>query len=123
LTGGSGEGSVAEMTLSFSLCWLATGLWVLADARRAQRAGLAPVRRGLAQRRGRLLRGGACLLLAGAALPLLQRDGIALGGVSLLLVLSAVLSLSVLAFPLRPRWYLASLALSSLVAASASAIG
>jgi hypothetical protein len=102
------------MTLSFSLCWLATGLWVLADARRAQRAGVS-----VGGSRSRLLRGLACALLASAALPLLQQEGAALGSVALLLVLAAVLSLAVLAFPLRPRWYLASLALSGLVAVSA----
>lgn len=106
------------MTLSFSLCWLATGLWVLAEPRRAQRAGLSVD--GL---RARVLRGLAVVLLVSAALPLLQREGAALGSVALLLVLTAVLSLAVLAFPLRPRWYLASLALSSLVAVSAWAIG
>lgn len=106
------------MTLCFSLCWLATGLWLLADPRRAQRAGLE-----VDERRSRLSRCLACPLLAGAALPLLQREGAALGSVVLLVVLMAVLSLAVLAFPLRPRWYLASLALSSLVALSAWVIG
>lgn len=110
------------MTLSFSLCWLATGLWVLADARRAQRVGLFLDRAPVGGLRSRLLRGVACALLAGAALPLL-RQGAALGSVALLLVLMAVLSLAVLVFPLRPRWYLASLALSGLVAVSAWAIG
>jgi hypothetical protein len=123
LTGASAKGSVACMTLSFSLCWLATGLWVLADPRRAQRAGLPVHGLGVAGLAGRLLRGLACALLACAALPLLRREGVALGSVALLLVLTAVLSLAVLAFPLRPRWYLASLALSGLVAASAWAIG
>ena len=128
MTSASTGGSVGEMTLSFSLCWLATGLWVLADARRARRAGLHFV--GLhfvglrvAERSSRLLRGLACALLAGAAFPLLQREGAALGSVALLLALTAVLSLAVLAFALRPGWYLASLALSSLVAVSAWAIG
>ena len=133
MTSASTGGSVGEMTLSFSLCWLATGLWVLADARRARRAGLHFV--GLhfvglhfvglrvAERSSRLLRGLACSLLAGAAFPLLQREGAALGCVALLLALTAVLSLAVLAFALRPGWYLASLALSSLVAVSAWAIG
>ena len=128
MTSASTGGSVGEMTLSFSLCWLATGLWVLADARRARRAGLHFV--GLhfvglrvAERSSRLLSGLACALLAGAAFPLLQREGAALGSVALLLALTAVLSLAVLAFALRPRWYLASLALSSLVAVSAWAIG
>jgi hypothetical protein len=69
------------------------------------------------------LRGLACALLAGAALPLLQREGAALGSVAWVLVLTAVLSLAVLAFSLRPRWYLASLALSSLVALGAWVIG
>ncbi|HEU4579248.1 MAG TPA: hypothetical protein VFS67_13380 [Polyangiaceae bacterium] len=111
------------MMLSLSLCWLAIGLWVLADARRAQRAGLAQLALAVGERRAWLSRGVACLLLAGAALPLWQQEGIALGSVSLLLVLSAGLSLAVLALPLRPRWYLASLALSSLSAASAWALG
>ena len=106
------------MALSFSLCWLATGLWVLADARRGQRVGLC-----VDGRRSRLARGLACVLLASAALPLLRREGVALGSVALLVLLMAVLSVAVLVFPLRPRWYLASLALSSLVAVSSWAIG
>jgi cbb3-type cytochrome oxidase subunit 3 len=123
LTGASAESSVSHMTLSFSLCWLATGLWVLADARRAQRAGLFLNRAHVERLRSRLLRGLACALLAGALLPLLQQEGAALGSVAWLLVLMAVLSLAVLMFPLRPRWYLASVALSGLVAVSAWAIG
>ena len=118
MTGASAEGSVGDMTLSFSLCWLATGLWVLADARRAQRAGLQVD--GL---RARLLRGLGCALLAGAVLPLLRSEGAALGSVALLVELMAALSLAVLVFPLRPRWYVASLALSSLVAVSSWASG
>jgi uncharacterized protein DUF3325 len=106
------------MALSFSLCWLATGLWVLADTRRAQRVGMK-----IDGPRSRLLRGLGCALLVGALLPLLQREGVALGGVTLLLVLMAVLSLAVLLFPLRPRWYLASLALTGAVAVSAWALG
>jgi hypothetical protein len=117
LTCASAKGSIGRMTLSFSLCWLAIGLWVLAEPRRARRAGLS-----VDGRRARLLRCLAGALLAGAALPLLQQ-GAALGSVALLLLLTAVLSLAVLAFPLRPRWYLASLALASLVAVSACAIG
>ena len=111
------------MALSFSLCWLATGLWVLADARRAQRVGLWVDELCVDGPRSRFMRGLACALLAGAALPLLRREGVALGSVALLVLLMAVLSVAVLVFPLRPRWYLASLALSSLVAVSSWAIG
>src|SRR3954464_6299692 len=111
------------MALSFSLCWLATGLWVLADTRRARRAGLCVDRPCVDGLRSQLMRGLACVLLACAALPLLQREGVALGSVALLVVLMAVLSVAVLVFPLHPRWYLASLALSSLVAVSSWVVG
>lgn len=112
------KGNVCGMTLPFSLCWLAIGFWVLADQRRAQRVGLS-----MDRLRSRIARGLAGVLLVGAALPLVHGEGAALGSVALLLVSTAALSLAVLAFPLRPRWYLASLALSSVVAVSSWALG
>jgi hypothetical protein len=97
------------MVLALSLCWLGTGLCVLADAERARRVWRRPWSEGARTWLQRWL--GAALVLA-SALPLVQREGGALGVVALLVTLMAVLSGAVLLFPLRPRWYAASVALS-----------
>jgi hypothetical protein len=103
--------------LALSLCWLGTGLWVLADAERLKRVGwrrLAALLRSAGW--SWCVRCGASVLLLAAALPLVRLDGGALGGVALLLALMAVLSVAVLSFPVRPRLYAASVALSGLLA-------
>jgi hypothetical protein len=102
--------------LALSLCWFGTGLWLLADAERLKRLGWQRLVALLLRARwGRGVRCGAGALLLAAALPLVQLDGGALGGVALLLALMAVLSVAVLSFPVRPRLYAASVALSGLL--------
>ena len=116
------------MGCALSACWLATGLWVLADGARLERLGsrqlaAALLRSGWLARWAWCVRGGAAALLVVAALALVQRQGAALGLVALLLALSAVLSVAVLAFGLRPRLYAASVALSAVLALGCSLSG
>ena len=116
------------MGRALSLCWLGTGLWVLADAQRLERVGsqrlaAALLGSGWLERWGWLVRCGAGALLVAAALPLVRREGGALGCVALLLSLMAVLSVAVLSFPLRPRLYAASVVLSGLLALASSLNG
>jgi len=105
---------------ALSACWLAAGLWVLADDARLERLG-SPQLAALLLHSGWLarwawcVRCGAAALLLAAALPLVRGQGAALGAVTLLFALSAVLSVAVLAFPLRPRLYAASVALSGVL--------
>lgn len=100
------------MLLSLSLCWLGTGAWLFADPRRVQRVWPPPAIFQPSPRRSLLLRALGLALLILAATPLVRQQGLALGGVALLLVLMTTLSIAVLLFPLRPRWYAASLALA-----------
>ncbi|MEY4547684.1 MAG: hypothetical protein RL685_3879 [Pseudomonadota bacterium] len=104
------------MLLSLSLCWLGTGAWLLADTRRLQR--LWPLEPS-SQRSSSLRALGLALLLLAAA-PLVRREGLALGSVALLLVLMTTLSLAVLLFPLRPRWYAVTLALAAVLSVGAT---
>lgn len=100
------------MLLSLCLCWLGSGAWLLADPRRLQRLRpLRPLPSSALSSLGLRVLGFALLLLAAA--PLIRREGVALGSVALLLVLMTTLSLAVLLFPLRPRWYALSLALAA----------
>jgi hypothetical protein len=110
---------------ALSACWLATGLWVLADGAHLERLGsrrlaAALLGSGWLARWAWLVRCGAGALLLVAALSLARLDGCALGVVALLLALSAVLSVAVLAFPLRPRLYAASVVLSGVLALGCS---
>jgi len=101
--------------LALSLCWFGTGLWLLADARRAQQ--VAPLRfTGVP---GWLLRALGTAALLWAWVPLSREQGGALGGVAWLLSLATALSLAVLTFPLRPRLYAASIGLAALIALGA----
>jgi hypothetical protein len=114
------------MLLSLSLCWLGTGAWLFADPRSGQR--LRPLQplwllRPLLQpspRRSLGLRALGLALLLPAAAPLVRQEGLALGSVTLLLILMTTLSLAVLLFPLRPRWYAASLALAAALGVGAA---
>jgi hypothetical protein len=93
------------LTLAAALCWLGAGLWLLADGARLRRLAAVPLTRAGAL--GLRLSGGGLVLGAGVAL---ERElGAALATVALLVLTMAALSLAVLLFPLRPRWYAASL--------------
>jgi hypothetical protein len=98
--------------LALSLSWLGTGLWVLADAARVQR--VAPLR--LTTTHGWLLRGLGTAVLLFCLVPLSRETGGALGVVAWLLALTTALSVAVLTFPLRPRWYAASIGLAAATA-------
>ena len=100
------------MTHALALCWLGIGLWLLADATRANRVAPVPV----TPTRARLLRTAGGLLIAAAAAPLARELGIALGLTALLVLAMAALSVAVVLFPVRPRWYAASLPLALLLA-------
>lgn len=105
--------------LALSSSWLGVGLWVLADAARAQR--VAPLRLTPAQRW--LLRGLGTAALLGCLGSLSRQEGGALGTVAWLLVLATALSIAVLLFALRPRWYAASVALAAAAALVLAAFG
>lgn len=100
------------VTYAVACCWLAVGLWLLADAGRGRR--VVPIALAVGARRA--LRAGGLLLVAAAAVPLVRELGPALALTALLLVLMAALSVAVLCFPLRPRWYALSLPLALLLA-------
>jgi hypothetical protein len=99
------------VTLTSSLCWLGTGLWLLADQKRLRRVWAL----SLQPWQARLLRWLAAALVLVSALPLVSAQGAALASVAALLALMAALSVAVLLFPLRPRWYAASVAGAGLV--------
>jgi len=105
--------------LALSLCWLGTGLWVLADAGRAQR--VAPLR--VTATHGWLLRALGTALLLWCWVPLSREEGSALGGVAWLLSLATALSLAVLTFPLRPRLYAVSIGLAAVTALGVLSFG
>ncbi|HKO94461.1 MAG TPA: hypothetical protein VJU61_25080 [Polyangiaceae bacterium] len=104
--------------LALSLCWLGTGLWVLADGARAKR--VAPLQ--LTVVHGWLLRALGTLVLLACMLPLFGEEGVALGAVAWLLLLATALSFAVLAFPLRPRLYVASLGVAAVTALAAAVL-
>jgi hypothetical protein len=100
------------MTQASALCWLGVGLWLLADSRRLHRLAalqLSPPSAGA-------LRGAGCLLVLGASVPLVQALGAPLAVAALLVLAMAVLSLAVVLFPLRPRWYALSLPVALVIA-------
>jgi len=105
--------------LALSSSWLGIGLWVLADAARAQR--VAPLR--LTATHGWLLRGLGMGVLLGCLLPLSREEGGALGAVAWLLALATSLSVAVLVFPLRPRWYALSLGVAAATALALAVFG
>jgi hypothetical protein len=98
--------------LALSSCWLGTGLWLLADARRARR--VAPLR--LTALHVWLLRALGTAVLLWCLVLLTREQGSALGAVAWLLSLATALSLAVLTFPLRPRLYAASIGLAAVSA-------
>jgi len=104
--------------LALSLCWFGTGLWLLADAGRAQR--IAPRFTAVP---GWLLRALGTAVLLWGLVPLCREEGSALGGVAWLLLLATALSLAVLTFPLRPRLYAASIGLAALAALAVLVFG
>jgi hypothetical protein len=106
------------MTAAAASCWLGVGLWLLADSARALRLRPPLVAAAFALTRGwvRALRGAGGALVLGAGLQLIRELGLALAAPALLVLAMAVLSLAVLIYPLRPRWYAASLPLALAVA-------
>ena len=100
------------VTHAVACSWLAVGLWLLADAGRLRR--VVPMALGGGGRRG--LHAVALGLLVAGALPLVREQGTALALTSLLLLVMAALSVAVLCFPLRPRWYALSLPVALLLA-------
>ena len=100
------------MILALSSSWLGVGLWLLADPRRAQR--VAPLRLTAAHRW--LLRGLGTAALLCCLVSLSRQEGGALGVVAWLLAVATALSVAVLTFPLRPRWYAASIGLAAATA-------
>ena len=103
--------------LALSSSWLGVGLWLLADARRAQR--VAPLR--LTAVHSGLLRGLGAAVLLWCLVPLSRDQGGALGAVAWLLSVATALSVAVLTFPLRPRWYAASIGLAAATALTLAA--
>jgi hypothetical protein len=105
--------------LALSSGWLGIGLWLLADATRAQR--VAPLR--LTAARSWLLRGLGTAVLLWCLVPLSHQEGAALGVVTWLLVLATALSVAVLTFPLWPRWYAVSVGLAAATALALAVCG
>jgi hypothetical protein len=105
------------MTLASALCWLGVGLWLLADAARVRR--LAALSLTAAPASALRISGG--VLLLGAVVPLERELGAPLAVVALLVIAMAALSLAAVMFPLRPRWYVATLP-AALVIALATAV-
>lgn len=98
------------MTAGVLWCWLAVGLFVLADPRRATRVLTGAHRATIA------LRCAGTLLLAVGAQAIARELGISLGIVVFLLSLTAVLSVASLSFSLRPRAYAATLPAATIIA-------
>lgn len=102
------------MTLAGALCWLGVGLWLLTDAARARRFG--PSTPSLTPGWSRTLRLLGTGLIIAAVVPLGRDLGAALAFATLLVLAMTVSSLAVVLFPLRPRWYAASLPVALLIA-------
>jgi hypothetical protein len=101
-----------SITLASALCWLGVGLWLLADAARMRR--LAALRRPAAAARALRISGG--VLILAAVVPLVRDLGAPLGVAAMLVLAMTVLSLAVVVFPLRPRWYAATLPVALVIA-------